>query len=169
MQTPSILVVDDDATILDMISDGLRHQKHPILTAKSGEEGLAILAKEPTALVISDQKMDGMSGIEFLKRVKAVYPETLTIILTGYADLRTAQEAINRAGVYKFMTKPINIIELQITVKRAMELQALVMERDQLLNRVKAYEARMSHLEKQSPGITKVKRDANGNVVLDLD
>ncbi len=169
MDRQNILVVDDDEMVLEVIQRGLQTDGHTVFTAASGEAGLQILRKREAALVISDQKMGGMSGIEFLKQVKINYPDILTIMMTGYADLETAMEAINTSGVYKFLVKPLNIYDLRITVRRALETRRLMKERDLLLNTIKSHEARLQELEKKSPGITRVERDGDGNVVLNLD
>ncbi|NNF98636.1 MAG: response regulator [Desulfobacteraceae bacterium] len=166
MDKAAVLIVDDEEMILDIIRSGLKDEDCRIITARRGEEGLEILKKNDVSLVISDQKMPGLSGTAFLKKVRQLYPDMLTIILTGYADLQLALEAINTAGVYKFMTKPINLVELRVTVRRALEFRQLLIENNRLQNKIKAYEAKLQTLEKQHPGITRVERDTDGNVLL---
>jgi len=141
---------------------------YSILTATSGQEGLAKLRKNDVSLVVSDQKMPGMSGMEFLKKVKIDYPEILTMMLTAYADIETAIEAINEAGVYKFILKPWDDVDFRITIKRALESLQVIKERNSLMQKVKSHESILKDLEKKYPGITRVERDEDGNV-LSLD
>ncbi|MFH2092675.1 MAG: response regulator [Pseudomonadota bacterium] len=168
MSRYTILIVDDEKLILDIISKASRIDKYRVLTADSAEEGMVLLEMNNIDLVISDHQMPGMSGIQFLQHVRTTYPDVLTILLTGYASLETAMEAINSAGVYKFLTKPFDINELLITIKRAFEVKDLVRERNLLMNKVRSYESRLDELEKEYPGITHVVRDANGEIITDI-
>ena len=97
-----------------------------------------MLKRYDVHLVISDQKMPGMIGLDFLKRVKSDYPQILTIMLTGQAEIEIAMSAINEAGVYKFILKPWDDYDLKVTVRRALEALELICERDSLLQQVKA-------------------------------
>lgn len=169
MSTLTILVVDDEYFILDLITRCLTNEKYRILTAQSAEEGLKLLIKNQVHLVISDQRMPGMTGLNFLRKVKANYPDIITIILTGYADIETVLEAINSTGVYKFMLKPMNMIDLRITVQRALEWRQMIIDKDLLSDKIKTYEARLKELERLHPGITDYKTDESGNIILDLE
>ncbi|MBU3948296.1 MAG: response regulator [Proteobacteria bacterium] len=169
MSTLTILVVDDEYFILDLITRCLTNDKYRILTAQSAEEGLKLLIKNQVHLVISDQRMPGMTGLNFLRKVKANYPDIITIILTGYADIETVLEAINSTGVYKFMLKPMNMIDLRITVQRALEWRQMIIDKDLLSDKIKTYEARLKELERLHPGITDYKTDESGNIILDLE
>jgi response regulator RpfG family c-di-GMP phosphodiesterase len=84
----------------------LRRDGYRILTAASGLEGLEVLAINRVQVIISDQRMPGMSGTEFLDTVKQLYPATIRILLSGYTDLETVTESVNRGAVFKFLTKP---------------------------------------------------------------
>lgn len=102
----TLLVVDDETNILSAVRR-LCHREHfRVLTASSGREGLELLAKHEVQVVLSDQRMPHMSGAEFLARVRAMYPETIRIVLSGYADLATIIDAVNRGTIFKFLTKP---------------------------------------------------------------
>ena len=120
-------------------------------------------------LVVSDQRMPGMNGIDFLKRIKREYPQILTIMLTGNEEIEIAMNAINEAGVYKFILKPWDDNNLKVTIRRALETLELIWERDSLLHQVKTRDTILQSLEKQYPGITKVERDENGYIILDPD
>ncbi|MDO8369693.1 MAG: response regulator, partial [Candidatus Nitrotoga sp.] len=84
----------------------LRHDGYNILTAMSAEQGLELLASHQVDVIISDQRMPGMSGVEFLRRVKTLHPETVRLVLSGYTDLQAVTDAINEGAIYKFLTKP---------------------------------------------------------------
>ena len=104
--TSKVLFVDDDVNILASFKRRLRGS-FDISTVTGGAEGLEVLEKEgPVAVVISDQRMPGMDGIEFLGEVKKLAPDTVTMMLTGNTDLTTAIEAVNQGSVFRFFTKP---------------------------------------------------------------
>ncbi len=101
-----ILVVDDEPGILSALRRVLRRDGYEILAASSAKEGLRILGDHDVQVILSDQRMPEMSGTEFLSRVRDLYPETIRIILSGYTDLESIADAINRGSIYKFLTKP---------------------------------------------------------------
>ena len=103
-----------------------------ILTASSGKEGLEKIAQNKVDLILSDHKMPQMTGVEFLKEAKKVSPDTVRIILTGYADVQAAMDAINQGEVYRFITKPWDDQDLKLTVKRALQQRDLVLENRRL-------------------------------------
>lgn len=164
----TILIVDDDENVLKSLTRALIDDKYVVRTAVSGEEGLLKLENHDIDLVISDQRMPGMGGLEFLKKIQAEYPETLTIMLTAYGDIETAIGAINEAGVHKFILKPWHEAELRVTIMRALELRRLITERNVLRQEVKKREAILRELERKYPGITEVTRDVNGTVLVEV-
>jgi two-component system, probable response regulator PhcQ len=111
--------------------------------------------------------MPGMSGSEFLALVYQRYPETVRIILTGHADLELALRAINQGHIYRFLVKPVNDMELKVTIRQAIQHKELIMESRRLLNTVRQQRTLFNELEKENPGITKVKRDELGAVILE--
>jgi response regulator RpfG family c-di-GMP phosphodiesterase len=110
VSTPSdqrtLLLVDDEPGIRAALTRMLRPDGYRILTAATGSEGLEVLAVNQVQVIISDQRMPGMSGTEFLNTVKELYPDTVRIILSGYTDLAVVTESVNRGAVFKFLTKP---------------------------------------------------------------
>ena len=102
----TLLLVDDEPGIRAALTRMLRGDGYQILTASNGAEGLEILAVNPVQVIISDQRMPGMSGTEFLNIVKELYPDTVRIILSGYTDIEVVTESVNRGAVFKFLTKP---------------------------------------------------------------
>ena len=134
MSERTILIVDDEENILKAIQRTLRKENYNIFTATGGEEGLKLLDMREFDLVMSDQHMPGMDGVTFLQKVKAEQPQTLTIMLTGAKEIQVAMQAINDAGVYKFILKPWDDDDLKITIRRALESLDLVRERDALVD-----------------------------------
>ena len=102
----TLLLVDDEENILAAMRRVLRREGYRILTAGSGQEGLELLAANPVDVIVSDQRMPNMSGVEFLRQAKATYPETMRIVLSGYTELQSITDAINEGAIYKFLTKP---------------------------------------------------------------
>lgn len=97
----------------------LRRDGYHIITANSGAEALDLLAMHPVHVILSDQRMPGMSGTELLDKVKNLYPDTVRIILSGYTDLNVVTEAVNRGAVFRFLTKPWDDAMLRDQVRDA--------------------------------------------------
>jgi DNA-binding NtrC family response regulator len=120
LQRNRILVVDDDESLRRVTEVQLQQGGYQVLTAASGQEALELLQKRPAELVVTDLKMPGMSGLELLKRIRADYPELVVIMVTAFGTIETAVEAM-RAGAYDYVTKPVHIDELKLTIGRALE------------------------------------------------
>ena len=132
MKQNTILIVDDEENILKSLERLLENEGYRIFLADCGFKGLEIIRHEDIHLVISDHRMQGMDGIKFLNEVKKILPETIRIMLTGYADVDIAIKAINEGEVYRFITKPWNNIELLNTVKQDIGYYNLHKELDRL-------------------------------------
>ena len=102
----TLLLVDDEQNILNALRRLFRREGYRVLTAGSGAEALELLALNPVQVIISDQRMPEMSGVEFLSRVKDLYPRTVRIVLSGYSELSTVTDAINRGAIWKYISKP---------------------------------------------------------------
>jgi len=102
----TLLLVDDEPSILAALKRILRREGYTVLTAGSGHEGLEQLANHPVGVVVSDSRMPAMSGNEFLDKVREIHPETVRIMLSGYTDLQAVTDAVNQGELYKFLTKP---------------------------------------------------------------
>ncbi len=120
MKEHTILLVDDNAEILDIVETTLSQDYH-VLKSLNAEDALHVLAQEKIDLIITDQRMPGMTGIEFLAKTKAYNPRMIKIILTGYTDTKDLMDAINQGRVYKYITKPFRPNDLHLIVKRALE------------------------------------------------
>jgi YesN/AraC family two-component response regulator len=115
-----IMIVDDEPANLRAL-ERLFRQHYEVLTANSGAEALELLGHHDVALLITDQRMPGMTGIELLKKTMSLRPSMVRMILTGYTDVEALVEAINCGEVYRYVTKPWSNEDLRVTVKRALE------------------------------------------------
>ncbi|OMH25868.1 EAL domain-containing protein [Motiliproteus sp. MSK22-1] len=120
-RTRTLLLVDDEQNITASLARVLRKAGYRILIANSAFEGLDILAREPVDVIVADQIMPKMCGTEFLRSVKELHPDTVRIILSGYAQLEHITRAINDGAVYKFMSKPWDDENLRASIKDAFE------------------------------------------------
>lgn len=102
----TLLLVDDEDNIVAALKRLLRRDGYHIVTANSGAQGLQRLAEHSVDVIVSDQRMPGMTGVEFLRRAKELYPDTVRMVLSGYTELQSITDAINEGAIYKFLTKP---------------------------------------------------------------
>ena len=117
----TVLCVDDEQNILHSLKRLLRKEGYRLLAAGSGAKGLKILKENDVHLVITDQRMPEMSGTEFLAKVKENYPDVIRIVLTGYTEVDSITESINKGHIYKFMLKPWNDYNLKLEIKQGLE------------------------------------------------
>jgi len=127
MARSSVLVVDDDESLRRITQLQLQEAGHEVLTAANGEEALRLLEEHPVALVITDFKMPGMSGLDLLQAVRKSSPQTSVLMITAFGTVQSAVEAM-KAGAFDYITKPIDYEELVLVVSRALEHQRLVEE-----------------------------------------
>lgn len=129
----SILFVDDEENILKALKRLLLDEEFTVLTATSGEQGLAILRDNPDmALIVSDQRMPGMGGAEFLAKSRELVPNAVRMVLTGYADVASAMDAINRAGANRYLVKPWDDDMLIHTIHDGIDLFLMKRENQRL-------------------------------------
>ncbi len=134
----SVLVVEDETDVAAALSRVLQKIGLEVICASSGEESLDLLARRRVDIVLSDQRMPGMSGTELLQRVKELYPETVRMIISGYGDLETVVKAFNTGAVHKFLTKPWDNDRLQETLVESMRLLKLAEQNRSLEEEVRA-------------------------------
>ena len=140
---PILLVVDDEPAVLHSVHDLLRLD-YQVITRLDGPSALQVLETEPGInVVMSDQRMPGMSGVELLRRAKTIRPEATRLLFTAYADLKAVVDAINQGAVYRYITKPWDPEELQTVVRQAVEKNELVVEKTQLLKELKETNQRL--------------------------
>lgn len=124
----NILFVDDEENVLKALKRLFIDEGFGVFTASSGKEGLEILKNDEFAVIVSDQRMPEMTGTEFLQQAKKLCPDTIRIILTGYADINASINAINQAGAYRYITKPWNDEEVVLIIKEAVDRYRLIKE-----------------------------------------
>ena len=122
----TLLIIDDDAKVLSALRRILRADGYRILTATGVAEAFELLARNRVGIIVADHYMPDMTGIEFLKRVRSLYPECIRIMLTGHADLDTVTEAVNRGFVFKFLSKPWDDDHFKEVIHEAFRQYALV-------------------------------------------
>lgn len=128
-----ILCVDDEKNVLRALERLFMDEEYEVLTATNGEEALAVLAETPgIQLIISDYRMPGMDGVDFLKQVNERWPATIRIVLSGFADTASVVGAINEGQIYKFIPKPWNDDELKVTIAKALEVYFLRQKNERL-------------------------------------
>ena len=145
----NILVVDDHQVIRDMLENMLSRESYTVHCADSAKEALKILSQEPIDVVISDEVMPGMTGTQFLAVVRKDYPDTIRIILTGHASLDSAMRAINEGEIYRFFTKPCNLVDLSVTIRQALQQKYLKKENKRLAKIVEQQSFSIRKIEKK--------------------
>ncbi|MCS0580748.1 EAL domain-containing protein [Massilia pinisoli] len=115
----TLLYVDDEVNLLTAIRRSMRQNGYRVLVASSAREAFEILATTEVGVIVCDQRMRGMSGTEFLARVKQMYPAAVRMVLSGYTDLQSVTDAVNRGAIFKFLTKPWIDEELEEAVREA--------------------------------------------------
>jgi len=133
----TVLFVDDEPELLDGLRDALRKEPYEIVTATSPSEGLRVLHERRIDVVVSDERMPGVSGADFLAFVRQRFPDTVRIMLTGQASFESALQAINEGEIYRILTKPCSPQRLSRTLRDALVQRGLLREGARLLALVK--------------------------------
>ena len=131
-QKRTLLLVDDEQNIVSALKRLLRRDDYQILTAYSGQEGLDVLAANAVDVIVSDQRMPGMIGADFLRAAKGLYPETIRIMLSGYTELQSVTDAVNEGAIYKFLTKPWDDEQLRGHIAEAFRLKEIADDNERL-------------------------------------
>ena len=149
----SVLLVDDDANLLEALQRQLYKEPYRILTAQSGGEAMEILEGISVDVVVSDQEMPGMKGTQFLWKVRKAYPDVILFMLTGQATPRMATLAVNEIGIAGFLVKPCNAVDLAIAINQALQYRELYKHARRLLRKVVVQDALLERIEHLSPGL----------------
>ncbi|WP_342616809.1 EAL domain-containing protein [Rhodoferax sp. GW822-FHT02A01] len=136
----ALLIVDDELNVLAAMRRIFRRERWPTLTTSSTVEAFELLAAHEVGVIISDQRMPSMTGTDFLHAVKEMYPDTIRLLLTGYADFSTVINAVNRGDLFKVLSKPIGDAELRESVHEAFRRFNIFSENRRLLKRVEVLE-----------------------------
>jgi DNA-binding NtrC family response regulator len=142
-----VLYVDDEINNINSFKAAFRRD-FEIFTAISAKEGRKILDTEEIGVIISDQRMPGMTGIEFLESILPIYPDTIRILLTGFSDINAVMDAINRGQVYKYLVKPWQNDELKMYIENALEIYNLRKENKELARKLRSAYAELDALGK---------------------
>jgi FixJ family two-component response regulator len=149
MAEHTILFVDDEESILKTIKRLFMDEDYRIITANGGQAALDLLnGGETPAVIVSDQRMPQMGGAEFLAKAKEKLPQSIRMVLTGYADVNAAVEAINLGGIYRYILKPWNDDDLKLSVKEAVERFDLVVQNKRLTEELKEKNNQLSDWNK---------------------
>ena len=131
----SILYVDDEESNLKGFKS-IYFTEYTIYTALSGKEAMEILANHEVHIIITDQKMPGMTGVQFLSNTMSKFPDPIRIILTGYSDIEVLMKAINECGIFRYLTKPWNENEMNLTINQALNTYSLRKENQELIRKL---------------------------------
>jgi signal transduction histidine kinase len=136
----TVLVVDDEPDVIQSVKDLLRLE-YNVLGATRASEGMRLLGEQEVHVVMTDQRMPEMSGVEFLHWARAEHPDTVRLLFTGYADLRAVIDAINQGNVYRYITKPWDPDELLAVIREACQRHDLLVDRKRLLEELEVKNA----------------------------
>lgn len=142
-----VLYVDDEVNNLNSFKAAFRRD-FDIYTASSAREGRKILDSNEIGVIITDQRMPGMTGIEFLESIIAIYPDTIRILLTGFSDINAVMDAINRGQVYKYLVKPWQNDELKMYIENALEIYNLRKENKELSHKLELANLEIERIKK---------------------
>src|SRR4051794_16729534 len=129
----TILIVDDEPDVVQSVKDLLRLD-YKVLGVTSADEAVQLMRDNEVDVIMTDQRMPDMTGVELLEKIKVPYPEATRLLFTGYADIRAVIEAINQGNVYRYITKPWDPDELQTIIREACERHDLIVQRRILMD-----------------------------------
>jgi len=142
-----VLYIDDEINNLNSFKAAFRRD-FEIFTASSAKEGRKILDSQEIGVIITDQRMPGMTGIEFLESILPIYPDTIRILLTGFSDINAVMDAINRGQVYKYLVKPWQNDELKMYIENALEIYHLRKENKDLARRLQMANMELENIKR---------------------
>jgi DNA-binding NtrC family response regulator len=146
----SILLVDDEPEILFSLR-GLLRKEFEVYTAESGAEAIDILKHHPIQVIMTDQRMPGMTGVQLLHQVEGEYPRAIRIVFTGYADIKAVIDAVNQGHIYRYITKPWDPDELLSVLRQACAAHDHLAGHQRLLAELRAYLATCVPVLKRLP------------------
>lgn len=144
----NVLYVDDEEHNLMSFKATFRI-KYKVYTAISGEEAIKIMDSEPIDIIITDQRMPNMTGVQFLESILDKYPDPMRILLTGYADLNAVIDAVNKGKIFHYLTKPWNEEELDMTIQRAYDIYKLRKDEKELTEKLGVTNSQLEFLLRQ--------------------
>ena len=148
-QRINVLYIDDEVHNLTSFRACFRRMFN-VFTAESADEGRQIIEMHEIHVILSDQRMPKMTGIEFFESIKDIFPDPIRILITGYTDINAVIDAINRGQVYKYLTKPWNEEDVRIYIDKAFEVYKLRKDNVQLTNSLIDVNIKLEFLARQS-------------------
>jgi diguanylate cyclase (GGDEF)-like protein len=145
----TLLLVDDEENILAALKRLLRRDGYRILTANGGSQALELLAQNKVDVIVSDQRMPNMTGVEFLRRARTIHPDTVRIVLSGYTELQSITDAINEGAIYKFLTKPWDDELLRANIEEAFRQGEMADDNRRLAEEVRRTNRELAHANSQ--------------------
>ena len=155
----TLLLVDDEENVVASLKRLLRRDGYRIVTANSGAQGLQRLAEQPVDVIVSDQRMPGMTGVEFLRRAKDLFPDTVRMVLSGYTELQSITDAINEGAIYKFLTKPWDDERLRGHIEQAFRQKEMADENHRLSGAVRAANQELAAVNDRLQHLLKAQSD----------
>ena len=146
MTEPTLLCVDDERSILHALKRLFRKEPYRFLIAQNGQEALSVLDEEEVQVIISDYRMPDMTGTALLREVKQRFPETVRVVLSGYADVDVIMESINEGEIYRYLSKPWNDEELRVTIHQCFDRFRLMQENARLVEQVRVQNESLKEL-----------------------
>jgi len=171
---PTLLLVDDEDNILSALKRLLRNDGYRVFTSNAPERALELLADldrqgDTVDVVLSDQRMPSMSGVDFLSRVKISHPDTVRLVLSGYTDLQSVTDAINQGAIYKFLTKPWDDEHLKANLREAFQHKQMKDENRRLARELAEVNGRLVRVNEELRALLEEKRQQNEMIEGALD
>src|SRR5262245_34055723 len=164
----TVLFVDDEPHVLQGLTLALRREPFNIVTAPSAEQALEILSGQSVAVVVSDERMPGLSGSQLMEILRQKHPHTIRILLTGQVSLESALRAINQGEVFRLILKPADPVDLGQTVQQAIQLHEMKVAAARLLRVARERGDRLDEIEREQ-GIEQVRRSTAGAIEVSDD
>lgn len=144
----TLLIVDDEPDVLESLRH-LFHRKYRVLTSETGQNALELLESNCVHVILSDQRMPGMTGDQFLEVARDRFPETVRLLFTGYAEIQAVIDAVNHGGIFRYIHKPWDVGELEAVVSQAVAQFDLLEERRRLIEELKQANAQLTEANRE--------------------
>ena len=157
----TLLLVDDEENIVAALRRLLRTEGWLVLSATSAEQALQLMARHEVDVILTDQRMPGMTGVELLRRTKELYPATIRLVLSGYTELQSITDAINEGAIYKFLAKPWDDEQLRAHLREAFALKEIAEENRRLVQEVQTANRELAELNRRLQTLLNAQREQN--------
>jgi FixJ family two-component response regulator len=158
---PTLLLVDDEENIVASLRRLLRAEGWLVLGATSAEQALQLMARHEVDVILSDHRMPGMTGVQLLRRVRDLYPDTVRLVLSGYTELQSITDAINEGAIYKFLAKPWDDAQLRADLRDAFALKEMADQNRRLDQEVQHANRELAELNRRQQALLDAQRAQN--------